>query len=234
MWAEEGFVAPVGTDRLNIPKPLSKSEKRAAAGKKPKKPKTPRPLIPVLPEITTEVEKITKPTQRAAACVNMRLAGAKSFQFIADELGYANAQAAQDAYVSALAHMYPMSSWETMRQEAALRAEERLRRSLAMANADYFVDANDPKKLIPNADKIRWHEQSGKDLALHVMITGAKAPTRIEMSADTQELNSLLQELLVAQGAEPELEASVWDIDEVPSVEHEDIVDAEEVTDDDY
>jgi hypothetical protein len=65
------------------------------------------------------------------------------------------------------------------------------------------------------------------------MITGAKAPTRIEMSADTQELNSLLQELLVAQGAEPELEASVWDIDEVPSVEHEDIVDAEEVYDDD-
>lgn len=229
MWGEDGFVAPVGTQHLDVPKPLSKAEKRKAAGKAPRKPKAPKARIPVLPTLSTEVENLKRPDQRGAAAVNMRLAGAKSFQFIADELGYATAQSAQDAYVSALAHMYPQSSWETLRQEAALRAEERLRRSLAMANADYFVDANDPKVMIPNVDKIRWHEQSGKDLALHVMITGAKAPTRIEMSADTQELNGLLQELLLAQGAEPEMEASVWDIDEVPEVEHEDIVDADEV-----
>lgn len=215
------------SEPLNIRKPMTKAEKRAAAGKAPKTPKKATARIPVLPTMTTDVEKLQKPDQRSRACVNMKLAGA-GFQAIADELGYASAQSAQDAYVSALANMYPMANWETLRQEAALRAEELLRTSLAMANADYFVDANDPKTLIPNTDKLRWHEQAGKNLALHVMITGAKAPTRIEMSADTQELNGLLQTLLAAEGREPEIEASVWDIEDIPESD-EDIVDAEEV-----
>lgn len=227
MWNEDGFVAPVGTEHVDIPKPETKAEKRKRLGKKPKKPKD-RPLVPVLPKVTTDPEVLKKPDQRSAACVNLRLAGA-GFQAIADELGYASAQSAQDAYVAALANMYPMSSWETLRQEAALRAEARLRQSLAMANADYFVDANNPKKVIPNTDKLRWHEQSGKDLQLHVMITGARAPQRIEMSADTQELNALLQTLLSAQSEQPEIEASVWDLEQVPDNPYEDIVDADEI-----
>ncbi len=217
------------TDPLDIPKPKSKKEKRREQGKPPAKPKkTVAQRIPVLPKMTTDVEQLRRPDQRSRACVNLKLAGA-SFQAIADELGYASAQSAQDAYVTALANMYPMSNWETLRQEAALRAEERLRTSLAMANADYFVDADDPNHKIANVDKLRWHEQSGKDLALHVMITGAKAPTRVEMSANTQELNGLLQVLLTAQGQEPELEASVWDVDDIPESDYDDIEDADEV-----
>lgn len=199
--------------RLSFDKPPRKSETRPPAATAPAR----RPLrerIPTLPAVTVDPDTLTKPNQRAEACVNMKLAGAP-WPEIVKHLNYASVADAEAAFISALATMYPVSSWEVLRQEAALRAEERLRRSHAMATADYFVDANDPEVKIANTEKLRWHEMEGKDLALLVTITGAKAPARMEINADTAMLAQMAAAVLAGQENQPELEASVWDIDDV-------------------
>lgn len=210
-------------NKAEFDKPLSKAERKRAAGKKPKPKKPLRERIPVPPPL--EPMELTNPGKRGAAAVALKLNGA-SFHEIAQELGYADAKSAEVAYVSALATMHPMSSWETLRQEAALRAEMLLRRSLAMSQADYLVDRDNPDVKLPNPDRLRWHEQAGKDLNLLVNITGAKAPARLEVSASTQELNQMVNALLVAQGGDPEIEADVFDIGEIEAIEA-DIVEEE-------
>lgn len=101
-----------------------------------------------------------------------------------------------------------------------MRAEDQLRRSLAMATADFLVDS-DTGEHIPNTDRRLWHDQANKDLALYVAITGAKAPTRVEISASTQELNQMVEVLLTAHGGEAEIEADVFEIDSIPTVDAE-------------
>lgn len=194
-----------------------------------KKPKKVRTLpVPVLPKIEIDPGEVGKADQRAIACVNMKLQGAP-FHEIAKELGYANAKSANAAYIAALANMSPVEDWETLRQVEALRAETLFRRSLAMASADYLVvhgvaeddegNEYEYEERVPNTDRLRWHEQAGKDLALHAMITGAKAPARVEVSADTQELNQMVQALIQVERAktpEIEMEADIWDAEVIP------------------
>lgn len=207
--------------RAEFDKPQRKSEKRAVAGKTAAKKKPLKDRIPVLPSLDVDPEKLRKPDQRAVAAVNMRVV-MTPFHEIARVLGYASPGDAKAAVISALANMFPTEAAEMVRQQEAMRAEQLLGRSMAMASADYFVDANDPDHKIPNADKLRWHEQAGKDLALHAMITGAKAPARMEVTASTQELNQMVSALLIAQeGGQLELEADVFAIDDIPYVEAE-------------
>lgn len=203
---------------LDFEKPARKKARRV--GKMPGDEVVPlRERIPMLPDLGVDPSRITTSDQRSVACVNMRLAGAP-FHEIANELGYRTATSARQAYIAALAHSYPVEDWETLRQVEAMRAEALLRRSLAMASADYLVDHETGEK-IPNSDRIRWHEQAGKDLALHATITGAKAPTRVEVSATTQELNQMVNALMQAQGEANEIEAGIWDAEEIPDAPEE-------------
>jgi hypothetical protein len=173
--------------------------------------------IPVLPSLGVDPADIaaTSPDMRAVACVNMRLAGAP-FHEIAKALEYKNAAMAKTAYIRALASTHPPEDWETLRQTEVMRAEQLMRRSFTMAAADYFVDMNDPTKKIPNTQKLQWHEQAGKDLALHAMISGAKAPTRLELMPSEVELNQMVNALLQAQGELPEIEGEVIDFEDIP------------------
>lgn len=171
--------------------------------------------IPVLPTLGVDPEKLKAPDQRAVACVNMRLAGAP-FHEIAKALEYASPVSAKSAFIAALAALHPKEDWETLRQLEAMRAEQLLARSLAMANADYLVDKDNPDILIPNRDKLRWHEQAAKDLLLHATITGAKAPTQIAITPSEVELDQMVQALLAAQGELPEIEGEIIDIEDVP------------------
>lgn len=204
-------------------KPPTKAEQRAAAGHTPKpRPKPLKHRIPVLPSLEVDPAQVTRSDQRAVACANMRLAGAP-FHEIAKALDYADAHSAKTAFISAMAGMNPIEDIETLRQSEAMRAELLFRKSLAMASADYLVvteiDEETGEEIqvhVPNTDRLRWHEQAGKDLALHAMITGAKAPARVEVSASTQELNQMVHVLLQAQGGALEIEADVWDADDVP------------------
>lgn len=209
--------------RIEAEKPLSKAQKRALQGKPSRPKKPPRERIPVLPADPIDVTELAKPDQRSVACVNLKLAGA-SWPAIAKELGYASPKAAETAYIAALAGMYPVEAAETLRQTEILRAELLINVALPMATADFFVDANDPTVRIPNTEKRLWHEQALKAVALHSTISGAKAPARIEVSADAAELNTMVNALLQAAaaqagGTDEEIvieEASIWDVDALP------------------
>jgi hypothetical protein len=208
-------------NKAEFDKPQRKSEKRAAAGKAAAKKRKPlKERIPVLPPLGVDPDKLAKPDQRAVAAVNMRIAGTP-FHEIARVLEYASPIDAKSAVVAALSRMFPVEDWETLRQQEAMRAEQLLNRSMAMASADYFVDHDDPTIRIPNTERLRWHEQAGKDLALHATITGAKAPARMEITATTAELNQMVQTLLAAEGGgQLALEADVF-ADDIPIVEAE-------------
>lgn len=197
---------------LNIEQPP------AAPAKKPR----PKPQVPRLPRRPVEPDQLAKPDQRAVACVNLRLAGTP-FHEIANELGYASPSAAEQAYVSALAGMYPVETWEALRQVEAMRAEQLFRQSFAMASADYLVveDEDGNEVQIPNSERRQWHEQAAKDLMMHATITGAKAPTRVEVSADTQEINHMVEVLLSQNRGGREVEANIWDVEDIPVVDAE-------------
>lgn len=209
----------------------SKAERRARLREEMGLPPAPpRPkvvdLVPKLPPLEVDMQLIQQdPDQRAVACVNLRLQGAQ-FHEIAKELGYASATAAKSAYIAALANMNPPEDWETLRRTEQARAEAQLRRSTQMANAEYLVVHNEDgsETRIPNSDRLRWHEQAGKDLMAHAIITGAKAPARVEVSADTEELNELVRRLADLSGAGGDIEADILALEELEA----EIVDEED------
>ena len=86
-----------------------------------------------------------------------------------------------------------------------------------MAGADFLVDEDGNR--IPNRDKLRWHQQAGIDLMNHVQITGAKAPTKIEVTPDEARMEEIVAELLRRSGEENILEAEVIDLDVIPSTD---------------
>lgn len=204
--------------RLDFGQAMSKAQQREAAGlpRTPKKPLKERiPRLPDEPRI--DPATVGNADQRAIACANLRLAGTP-FHEIATELGYVDAAAARSAYIAALARMNPSEDLETLRQAAALRGEVLFRKSLAMASADYLVDEDGNK--IANTDKLRWHEQASKDLNLLTIITGAKAPAKLEVSSTTQELTQMVHLLVQANGMQ-EPEADIWEIAETEAIDAE-------------
>lgn len=209
---------PEKVTRLDFGQAMSKAQQREAAGlprveKKPLKERIPR--LPDEPRI--DPATVGDVDTRAIACANLRLAGTP-FHEIAKELGYADAATARGAYISALARMNPSEDLETLRQAATLRGEILFRQSLAMASADYLVDEDGNK--MANTEKLRWHEQAAKDLNLLTMITGAKAPAKLEVSSTTQELSQMVHVLVQANGSQ-QPEADIWEIAEMEAIEAE-------------
>jgi hypothetical protein len=207
-------------------------EEPARRGLKPgRAPRVPlKARIPELPPLEHDFDatKLPTPDQRSEACVNMKLAGAP-WPEIVKELGYADVQSARSAYIAALANSHPPEDWDTLRQTAMLRAEGSLARSNAMASADYLIvryekDGEIVEEYVPNADKLRWHEQASKDLMNWAIISGAKAPSRVEVTASSAELNQMVQVLLAGQ-EQREIEADIWDAEVVPDGETEDWAD---------
>lgn len=194
-----------------------------AHGRKRKTPEEKaRTVIPQLPPPEIELSDLSvlsDLTMRDIALVNMRLAGAP-FAEIARTLEYGSAAIAKKDFYRALAATHSPEDWETMRQVEVMRAEQLYRRSSAMAAADYLVDAETGDK-IPNAEKLRWHDQAGKDLALHAMISGAKAPARLEITPTEAQYQQIVDAMLAAEGHLPELEAEIVTFEEIPDAPDE-------------
>lgn len=216
--------------QINFDPPKSKAEQRAEKGGAPAKPKpTTKERIARLPQMARiDPATIGSADQRSIAASKMRLAGAP-FHEIAAELGYQSAEQARAAYIAALASMNPMEDLETLRQSAALRAEMLFAQSFAMASADYLVVTETDEETgeeveirVSNPDRHRWHEQAAKDLALHTMITGAKAPAKIEMSATVEQLNKMVHTLVATSGQQSaDIEADIWDLKEIEAINAE-------------
>lgn len=182
---------------------------------------------PDLPKVMKlpEREKPLKPnevrhgvSQRAKACANMRLEGA-TFVEIAEFLEYPDAAAAKRDFTRALAATHPAEDWETMRQMEAARAERLFKQSLAMASADYLVD--DEGNKVPNAEKLAWHRQAAADLLNHATISGAKAPSKLEITPGEAQLEQLVEQMLQRSGHEVVQEADVLELTQIPTHEGE-------------
>lgn len=155
-------------------------------------------------------------SQRAKACANMRLEGA-TFVEIAEFLEYPDAAAAKRDFTRALAATHPAEDWETMRQMESARAEKLFKQSLAMASADYLVD--DEGNRVPNNEKLAWHRQAAADLLNHATISGAKAPSKLEITPGEAQLEQLVEQMLQRSGHEVAKEADVLELTQVPTYE---------------
>ena len=197
-------------------------EKRTAVEKRV--PKNSRWIPPRLGEPYDDI--IEGSLSRAQAAANLRLA-MTPFPIIAKLLEYSTPRSAQSAVERALAEMNPPEDLEILRQSVKYNAEQLLARSLAMARAE-FIDVPDEDcpggvRQIRNLDRLKWHEQAGRDLERWATLTGARAAQKVEVSADIGELNEMVQVLLHASGDTIDIEAEIFDAEEIPDVDEEEI-----------
>lgn len=169
-----------------------------------------RPRLPAL----TASEVTRGLSQRARACVNMRLEGA-SFMEIADFLEYESPQEAKRDCERALAATHPPEDWETLRQMASARAEKLFQNSFAHAQADYLIDSDGNQ--VPNAEKRQWHAQAATDLMNYATISGAKAPTKVEVTPGEVQMERLVEQMLARSGHQVVEEADVLELTASPT-----------------
>jgi hypothetical protein len=187
------------------------------ANRKPSK----RTVIPVLPETRMQIEEIRgHPGRRARACVNLRIERVPWYEVVR-LLEYDSIEQARADYLRAIAHMHTEEDAETMRLLTIANAETLLRRSMAMAAADFLVDAEKPDRKIPNRERLRWHQQAGVDLNLLASITGVKSPIKVEVTPTEEQYAILTAAVLHARGVEPVIEAEVLELEELPDAPEE-------------
>lgn len=192
---------------------IERAQQRAAA---PARPRAKREPIPVLPEIAVPIEEIRgNPRRRSRACVNLRIERVPWHEVVR-LLEYDSVAQARADYLRAIASMHKPEEAETMRVATIENAEQLLRRSMAMASADFLVDSEHPEKKIPNRDRLRWHQQAGVDLNLLATLQGVKAPIRVEYTPTDEEYALMAAEVMRARGISPIIEAEVLELEEVP------------------
>lgn len=175
-----------------------------------------RRVIPVLPRSDVPIEDIRgNPTLRSRACVNLRVERVP-WPEIVRMLEYDTVEKARADFLRQIASMHKIEEAETLRLLTIANAEQLLRRSMAMASADYFVDAEDPDNKIPNTERLRWHEQAGRDLNTFATITGVRAPLRVEVTPTEEQYALLTQVILESRGIEQQHEPDVLELDTIP------------------
>lgn len=213
----EGWTSPAFVDFEEPPAP-KKGKKKPKKDVEPPKP----PAIVKLPDrepAMKSTEVVRGLSQRAKACVNMRLEGA-SFMEIADFLEYETPQDARRDCERALAATHPPEDWETLRQVATARAEGLFQQSYRMARADFLVDQDGNQ--VPNVDKRGWHNQAAQDLMNHAIISGAKAPAKLEVTPGEAALDRLADKMLKRGGYTVTEEAEALELTVIPHEEGDD------------
>jgi hypothetical protein len=153
-------------------------------------------------------------SERSRAAANLKVEG-MSYDEIADVLDFPDARAAKRAVESTLAAIHGPGDYETLRVIASTRAERQFSRSAAMAGAAFLVDSETGEKL-PNIEQLRWHQQASADLMNWAVITGAKAPSKVEITPGDEAMDKLLQQIARRAGHEDIVDAEVLDFDDIP------------------
>lgn len=215
------FEEPMGYDEAVAKGIKPPGEPRAGKKRSPKAPgddsKKALATIPRLPEPSkplTGDELKGGISERDRSAVNLRLDGA-SYLEIADLLEYKDAATARRAIERALAKTHSPEEWDSLRMIAAARAEKRYALSSAMAGAVFLVDSDTGEK-IANTEQLRWHQQAGIDLMNWATITGAKAPTKIDITPDEERMDQIVSQILERSGYEEILDADVLELDVIP------------------
>ena len=187
---------------------------------KPKRKKS-GPRIVHLPDIEVPaldpLDERESLTRREKAIAVAKLNG-MSFQAIADTFELSSAVEAKAIFDRAIAATHPMEDLQTMQRTAIARAEMLMGRSIAMATADYLVDAETGEK-VANTERLKWHQQAMSDLMAHAAIAGTKAPSKVEVTASDLEIDRIVSALVAKAGGEVVVEAEVLELDVIPDFE---------------
>ena len=210
---------------LDVDEPKAPKKKRDGR-KKPDKDKKPVgiPTLPEPPKVVANNEVRGGLSNRDRAIVNMKLDGA-SYQEISEALEIHNVASVKKAFERALAMTHSSDDWETLRMTAAARAEKLFQRSMAMASADRLVLPDGTE--VANAERLSWHRQAASDLMAHATITGAKAPTKVELTPGEEQMDKIVAELVARMGHEDIVDAEVLEfetleIESLPEVDYDD------------
>jgi hypothetical protein len=157
-------------------------------------------------------------SDRARAATNLKVDGF-SYQEIADMLEFKDAKEAKREVEHTLAMTHTADDYETLRTLAASRAEQRLRLSSQMAGAHYLVikNADGTEEKVANERQLQWAALAATDLMNWATITGAKAPTKMEITPDLAALDTLVDRIARAAGHEDILDAEVIDMEALPA-----------------
>lgn len=208
--------APAYMDIERPPEPKAKAKKKRKK-KSAKKDDLGIPMLPnrgpILPSGT-----VGGVTARGRAAVALKLEGA-SYVEIAEVLEFDNPEEAAREVEATIAKTHTAPDYETLRTIGAARAEMQLRRSTMMANADYLVttDKDGEEVQVPNAEKLRWHQQAGVDLMNWAALSGAKAPTKVEITPDEAKMDDIVARITRSLGVEPVLDAEVLELTALPA-----------------
>lgn len=194
--------------------------KKKSAGKQVEKEK--KAVIPRLPELQKpltgdEIRRGVSDRNRAAA--KYRVKG-YSYDEIAELCEFDTAADAKRAVESVVAATLAPEEIDMQRAIILSRQEDLFRQSNAMAHADFLVDDEGTK--IPNTEKLRWHQQASSDLMAIATLTGAKAPTKVEISPGEAEMERIVNAIVLRAGHEDIVDAEVIDLDLIPAIESAD------------
>lgn len=191
-------------------------------GRKKKVKKPPRVAIPVVPDRPAPLsgaEIRRGVSDRARSAANLKVEG-YSYLEIADMLELHSADEARRMVESVLASIHGPGDLETLRLVVAARAENLFKQSMAMASADFLVDAETRERL-PNPDRARWHQQASVDLMNYATITGAKAPSKVEVTPGEADYDKLVDMIASRMGYSPLREADVLELEVLPDIDDE-------------
>lgn len=192
------------------------------AGGKPKTPpsktgaKVVRVPYPVLPDPDVDLETLkrqaTNPSRRAWAAFAMRKRMIP-FPEIAEFLEYETAAHAKAAVCAVLQATVTPEDTETLRQTLIAGLEDQLRRSITLASANTFRDADGVE--YPNTDRLAWHREARADYDILARISGAQAAAQVQLlTPDAVELDAIVREIERLQGVEV-VEADVLELEEI-------------------
>jgi hypothetical protein len=182
--------------------PITKKA-RAGRGGRRKEPEVRKVLVPTLPQADVSLETLKAnadtPGKRAWAAFAMRKRMIP-YSEIAEYLDYESAAHAKGAVCAILAATVSPEDTETLRHTIVAGLEDQLRRSITMASANSFVDAEGTH--YPNLDRLAWHAEARRDYEVLARISGAQAAAQVQVTADALEIERVVRAIEAAQGRE--------------------------------
>jgi hypothetical protein len=171
---------------------------------------------PVLPDADVDLDTLkrqaTNPSRRAWAAFAMRKRMIP-FTEIAEFLEYETASHAKAAVCAVLQATVTPEDTETLRQTIIAGLEDQLRRSITLASANTFRDADGTE--YPNTDRIAWHKEARADYDILARVSGAQAAAQVQLlTPEATELDASVREIERLQGREV-VEADVLELEEI-------------------
>jgi hypothetical protein len=208
------FEEPAGQHRAGGK--VEPKKPRTVKGKRKKVKPIPVGRLPQPGALATGDEIRRGVSDRAATATKLWIAGMPLSE-IAELMDFESAADVKRVVEATASATLSREEMEMARILMRARAEKLWEQSFAWARADFLV--LDDGKQIPNEKKLQWHQQASSDLMNLAILTGAKAPTKVEFTPAEEEIERLVNQIVLRSGPEDIVDAEVIDLHVMPSLE---------------